>query len=104
MATAENVNVDVVKTVKEPAVRLTLTKDEASALKSVLGLIAGDPLTTSRKHTQAISRALENAGVKRDSAGTSGVITFHAKPAVSFDPFSIYDYGRSYSRSVGRFW
>lgn len=61
-------------------VTLKLTMEEAKALKVITELIAGSPLYTRRRHTDAISLKLRMAGIaiatcRADDVG--GVITFH---------------------------
>ena len=48
----------------QPYVRLTMSMDEAKALRAVLNRIGGNPEKSRRGLTEAISRALAEAGVK----------------------------------------
>lgn len=47
---------------------LTLSRDEAEMLHAVTGLISGNEVTTSRKHTKAIRAALQRVGICSDSS------------------------------------
>ncbi len=49
--------------VEDGNVKLVLSGPEARVLASVLARISGDPLTSARKHTQAVYDALKSAGI-----------------------------------------
>lgn len=63
--------------VSEKVVRLDLTPEEASVLKTLMGRIRGSAIYTNRKHTDAISAALGVVGVTSDNCChfESGTIT-----------------------------
>jgi len=53
--------------VTEKVVKLELSEDEASVLRTLVGRVAGDPDVSTRKYTDAIGSALARAGVPSDS-------------------------------------
>lgn len=61
----------------EHRVVLTLTEEEATALRDVTRAIGGPPQTSRRAHTEAISDALVDAGVQHtDGADVMGYLKF----------------------------
>ena len=76
MATA---TLQEVKPVK-PNVILTLTPEEAEALRRVLSRVGGEDRYTRRRHTNAISRALDSVGYEYqadvEDVVATGSITF----------------------------
>ena len=52
--------------VSEKVVKLEMSPKEASVLKTLLGRVSGNGMTTNRKHTQSISNALFRAGIAGD--------------------------------------
>jgi len=75
------------KVIREEVVTLKLSKDEAEALTAVLAKIGGDSHETPRKHTQAVSAALTEAGVRPFHTGAD-------------HPFNKLSGGLSFSRSA----
>lgn len=69
------------KQIEETRYVLELTKDEAQALRDVLGHVSGHPKTSRRGLCDLVLKALESAGFKRyylgDISPESGV---HFKP------------------------
>ena len=56
------------ETVSRQVVKLTLSPEEADALRSVVKHVGGDPTLSPREHIDSIAMALSNAGVHgRDS-------------------------------------
>ncbi|MGW1673272.1 hypothetical protein [Streptomyces sp. NPDC002324] len=55
---------EVTETKKVPAVTLTLTVEEAETLMAVGAKVGGDRYTSPRKHYEAVTKALRNAGVR----------------------------------------
>jgi hypothetical protein len=70
MATIKIKPVEPVK----PSVILELSGNEVEALRYVLLRVGGSPDTTRRKHTDAISRALTEAGIEIPSFARSEVV------------------------------
>jgi hypothetical protein len=59
MAKAEKTTLE--RIVKEEGVTLHLTMDEVRTLVAVATMVSGDAVTSPRKHTDAIGRAIEDA-------------------------------------------
>jgi hypothetical protein len=68
--------VTVVTTVE--SVTLTLSADEAEALRSVTGLVGGHPDYTARRHIDSIRDALDDVGVENHSDELTGSVFFKA--------------------------
>jgi hypothetical protein len=67
------------KATKQPAdytLILELSRDEAETLLFVCSAISGMPLTTPRRHTDAIHNALRDAGVPANVHSATGSINF----------------------------
>ena len=78
MVTAYKV-VDKIVTTREPTYTLTLNKDEAQALRAVVGFVSGSAFNTPRKHTDAVWSALGGVGAD-DKWSLSGTLRFIESP------------------------
>jgi hypothetical protein len=77
-AKAEVVEEEVVTKTTTKTIVLRLTEEEAETLRLVIGHGVAGTNTGRRRHTNAIYRALESAGVKRLSGSAlAGTITLH---------------------------
>lgn len=95
MAEAKSTTVDkeVVKVEKVKVVTLTLSIEEAAALKAVVGSITGSPFDSPRKYTNSIYHALQRAGVTNGSNSVvnrqlSGMLTFSDTPRRAASPYA----------------
>ena len=84
MAEAKTALVTKTVTAKVEVVNLELTREEASALRQVLGSVGGPPATTRRSLIDSITVALNDVGIKpRDlndpTFDVAGSITFLTK-------------------------
>lgn len=84
MAEAKTAFVTKTVTAKVEVVNLELTREEASALRQILGSVGGPPFTTRRGLTDSILIALNNVGVESrgiedPTFDVAGSITFLTK-------------------------
>lgn len=111
MATAEKTTVIAEKLVKveEEAFTLTLSKDEAETLRIIFNVIGGSPVSSRRKHTDAMDRALYESNVARlivdeiDGASRRGVIYFKDDPSMmpaAEEPLKVGDRVKMIGKSI----
>jgi hypothetical protein len=79
MATASTTNVK--RTVTEKGIALILTDAEAETLLAIVTKVSGDLNDSPRKHTEAVYRALREAGVRDFVQPLLGIVRWDEHPA-----------------------
>lgn len=73
--------INTVVVTQEPVYTLTLNKDEAQALRAIVGYVSGSAFNTPRKHTDSIWSALQPAGTS-EKWNVSGSLRFVEQPGL----------------------